>query len=95
MFSLLGLGIPRRILKKREEDYHTHYVVFTADGRHFLDAKRLCSPMEFLIQVTGHRAERSKWCYMYIVTDNDEALDLFLALNIGSEYLDITIDGKD
>jgi hypothetical protein len=32
---------------------------------------------------------------MYIVTGSDETLDLFLALNIGSEYLDITIDGKD
>lgn len=40
-------------------------------------------------------SERGEKYTLLIVTGNDEALDLFLALNIGSEYLDITIDGKD
>lgn len=44
MFSLLRLGIPRRILIKREEDYHTHYVGFTADGRQFLGCETFVFP---------------------------------------------------
>jgi hypothetical protein len=44
MFRWLRLGIPRRILIKRDEDYHTHYVGFTADRRHFFGCETFVFP---------------------------------------------------
>lgn len=33
--------------------------------------------------------------YKLIIVDGEESIDLLLGLKIGSEYLDITIEGKD
>ena len=35
MFNWFKRGIPKRIPIKREEDYHTHYIGTTRDGRQF------------------------------------------------------------
>lgn len=40
-------------------------------------------------------SERDKKYILLIVTGDSETLDLLLGLNIGSELLDITIDGQD
>lgn len=44
------------------------------------------------IEITS---ERDKKYTLIIVTGDNETLDLLLGLNIGSELLDITIDGQD
>jgi hypothetical protein len=40
-------------------------------------------------------SERDKKYTLIIVTGDSEIIDLLLGLNIGSELLDITIDGQD
>lgn len=40
-------------------------------------------------------SEQNKTYTLLIVSGDDEALELFLGLNIGSELLDITITGED
>lgn len=40
-------------------------------------------------------SSENKTYTLLIVSGDDEALELFLGLNIGSELLDITIEGED
>lgn len=68
MLNWLRRGIPKKILNKREEDYHTHYIGKTQDGRQFFGYETFVFPKG----VGSHDWEQSREEYVVLyIFDKD------------------------